>query len=974
MTIPAKLLERLFAAVRAGASPATWSTGVALAREDKVVMESESPDEVVVRVLSGGRGRSHEVTIFPEDVDFQCDCGSSEEACVHAVATVLALRASEKDGKDLPAARSEIARLAYRLGREGDILTFERTLLNDGRELPWGVAINTIPGPGQPTVMTVPGDLDVEHAMGTWRRGRVPRTEMMKLLAALTKCSGVTFEGQEINVTLAPLVPRLIVEDHGKGFIARLIPDPAARFRFRNGAAIVANTLRPLDDAAGISESDRRQLEQGRPFEATDAGHLLDLMARLEKSVPVELKTRRLPRTRTEPPRLVIESTIEDDRLVLFPTIVYGEPAVARVDRGKMVVLDEKAELPIRDEIAEERLIQRLFAHLQLEPGKKGYFEGEKAVGIAAKLQRFPGADIEGKAHEEFELTPPLVPHIAFDDDGVLTVEFEADGTYAEPERVMKAWHRGWTIAPLEDRSGWSPLPTRWLHQYGPILQGLLQAKDQDDKLPAAAVADVVALCEALGRPVPPRFEKLRAIVDKFDKMPSAKLPDDLKATLRHYQQDGVDWLVFHRDAGLGALLADDMGLGKTLQALCAVRGRTLVVAPTSVLPNWLREAERFRPGLKVAAYRGAGRALDASADLTVTSWALLRLDIETLAAVKWDAVILDEAQTIKNPDSQVARAAYRLSARQRVALTGTPVENRLDDLWSQIRFLEPGLLGDRGDFVEGFAEPISKGDAAAALRLRQRIRPFIMRRLKKDVAPELPPRTELVRRCELSPEERTVYDAIRAATLPEVMETLEKGGGVIAALEALLRLRQVASHRGMIPGQDGVTSSAKLELLMELLGELLAEGHKVLVFSQWTSMLDRIEPALENDKIAFTRLDGSTADRGAVVDAFQDPAGPPVMLLSLKAGGVGLNLTAADHVVILDPWWNPAVEDQAADRAHRIGQDKPVFVHRLIAAETVEEKILLLQEKKRQLADAALGQAAGGQALTKDDLMELLR
>ncbi|MCC6624127.1 MAG: DEAD/DEAH box helicase [Deltaproteobacteria bacterium] len=978
MTVPPALLERLFAAVRAAAAPATWSTGIALSREDKVVLESESKDEVVVRVLSGGRGRSHEVMIFPPDVDWQCDCGSREDACIHAVAAVLALRHAEKDGKALPDAASEVGRMSYRLGRDGDALTFERVLVSGGRELPWSVPIGTAPPPGSPQAMTVGGDLEVERAMGGWRHGRVPRTDVMNLLQALSKVgAGVTFEGRPIDVSLAPLLPRVRIEDAGKGFVATLAPDPAARARFRNGVALVGDTLRPIDDAAGISEGDRRQLERGRTFEAADVGQLLDLKARLEAArVPVDVVTKRLPRQRAEPPRLVITSTTEDDCLVLLPTMVYGDPPVARVDRGRLVVLDERAELPVRDEAAEERLVQRLFAHLHLEPGKRGVFEGEKAVAIAAKLKAFldhpAGVALVGDAHEDYELQAPLTPHLTIEGDGRIDLAFDSDGTDADPARVMRAWHRGWNVAPLEG-GGWAPLPGRWLHQYGPILYGLIQAKGERDEVPASAVADVVALCEALGKPVPPRFERLRALVDRFEALPAARLPNDLTAELRHYQQAGVDWLVFHREAGLGALLADDMGLGKTLQALCAVHGRTLVVAPTSVLPNWMKEIERFRPGLRARAYHGPGRALDPTADVTVTSWSILRLDVEALSTIRWDTIVLDESQTIKNPDSQVARAAFRLDGKQRLALTGTPVENRLDDLWSQMRFVEPGLLGDRQAFVETYAEPIGQGNAQAALMLRQRIRPFVLRRMKKEVAPELPPRTELVLRCELSSDERQVYDAIRAATLPEVMQTLERGGGVIAALEALLRLRQAACHRGMIPGQEADTSS-KVELLVDLVGELVSEGHKVLVFSQWTSMLDRVEPHLSGEGIDFTRLDGSTVDRGAVVDRFQDPAGPPVLLLSLKAGGTGLNLTAADHVVILDPWWNPATEDQAADRAHRIGQDKPVFVHRLIAADTVEEKILALQDKKRQLADAALGQAAGAQALSKDDLMELLR
>ena len=392
------------------------------------------------------------------------------------------------------------------------------------------------------------------------------------------------------------------------------------------------------------------------------------------------------------------------------------------------------------------------------------------------------------------------------------------------------------------------------------------------------------------------------------ERLPEATLPADLRATLRPYQKVAVNWLAFLRSVGLGGLLADDMGLGKTIEAMCLFEKKCLVVAPTSVLPNWQSELARFRPSLRVSVYHGPTRKLDESADVTLTTYAILRLDSAELSAKHFDLVVIDEAQAIKNPDSQVARAAYALSAEFRIAMTGTPVENRLDELWSLMHFANRGLLGGRREFDAEFARPVADGIPGAAANLRQRIRPFVMRRRKAEVAPELPPRTE-----------------------------------------ALLRLRQAACHRGLLPGQKADTSG-KVEALLESLETAAADGHKALVFSQWTSLLDLIEPALNNAGIPYTRLDGSTRDRGEVVERFQSEDGPPVMLISLKAGGTGLNLTAADHVFLCDPWWNPAVEDQAADRAHRIGQDRPVTIYRLIAVD---------------------GGAAA--SLTREDLMALL-
>jgi SNF2 family DNA or RNA helicase len=334
--------------------------------------------------------------------------------------------------------------------------------------------------------------------------------------------------------------------------------------------------------------------------------------------------------------------------------------------------------------------------------------------------------------------------------------------------------------------------------------------------------------------------------------------------------------------------------------------------------------------------------------------------------------VVLDEAQNIKNPKSQTAGAAFSLTPRFPLALSGTPIENRLEELWSILHFTSRGLLGGLAHFDSRYASPINSGDAEALLALKTRIKPFITRRLKSEVAKELPPRTDVVLPIELDEAERNVYDAIHAASRTEVLERLEGGGSVMAALEALMRLRQAACHTGLIPGQKGGRSS-KIDALLDALEPLIEDGHKALVFSQWTSLLDRIEPHLTERGTEFLRLDGKTRDRQSVVERFQDPGGPQILLASLKAGGTGLNLTAADHVFILDPWWNPAAEDQAADRAHRIGQTRSVMVYRLVAKDTVEEGILGLQERKRALAEGALGEAAGASEITRADLLQLL-
>jgi SNF2 family DNA or RNA helicase len=651
----------------------------------------------------------------------------------------------------------------------------------------------------------------------------------------------------------------------------------------------------------------------------------------------------------------------------VLATIVYGDPPIARVDAGKLVALGDA--IPLRDEAAERALERRLAQQLELSPGHRALLEPADAIRFRERLER-TGVDVAGGAHREFYRSDALEP--ALEASGArFGVRFRSGAREADASAVIGAWRAGEALVPLLG-GGFAPLPGDWLAKLGPLVADLLAARRDDGSLPASALPDLARLCDALEQPRPPAFEKLAALLGDFTQLPEAPLDSALAARLRSYQGTGVRWLHFLGRAGLGALLADDMGLGKTLQALATFGPRTLVVAPTSLLANWQDELARFRPELAVHVYHGVDRELEVDAPVTLTTYALLRRDAEKLAAQRWELAVLDEAQAIKNPDSQTARAAFGLRAERRIALTGTPVENRLEELWSEMHFLNPGLLGGRSDFDERYARPIASADADAAGRLRERLRPFVLRRRKAEVAPELPPRTDVVLHCVLSSEERAVYDAVRAATTPEVLERLARGGSVMEALEALLRMRQACCHPQLVPGQK-LAASAKLELLVDRLETAAADGHKALVFSQWTGLLDLVEPRLVAAGLGFVRLDGSTRDRGEVVARFQSEAGPPVFLISLRAGGVGLNLTAADHVFLLDPWWNPAVEDQAADRAHRIGQDRPVLVHRLVAQDTVEERILALQASKRALAAAALDGGAGAE-LTRDDLLALLR
>ena len=455
----------------------------------------------------------------------------------------------------------------------------------------------------------------------------------------------------------------------------------------------------------------------------------------------------------------------------------------------------------------------------------------------------------------------------------------------------------------------------------------------------------------------------------------------DLEPVLRSYQKYGVAWLSFLGANGFGGILADDMGLGKTLQALAYLRtrpGPALVVCPSSLVFNWRREVEKFTPERNVLVIEGAGRArLFAQipkADLIVTSYPLLRRDAERYRPFSFSTVFLDEAQHIKNPDTQNAQAAGMLRAERKFILTGTPVENSVRDVWSLMHFVMPGYLGDRDDFRERYEIPIARqNDKEALARLSKRLRPFLLRRKKTEVARDLPEKLENVAYCELTGAQREAYAALLQGARAQIDEAdKNQGKARMLMLTALLRLRQAACDLRLL-GEEGAAQSGKVELFHELLQEALDGGHRVLVFSQFVSMLTLLRAELEGQGIAYCYLDGQTRDRQAEVDRFQNGASP-VFLISLKAGGVGLNLTAADTVIHFDPWWNPAVEAQATDRAHRIGQTQVVTAYKLIARGTVEEKILNLQRKKRALIDAAIeNEEPLMEGLTMDEIRGLL-
>ncbi len=507
----------------------------------------------------------------------------------------------------------------------------------------------------------------------------------------------------------------------------------------------------------------------------------------------------------------------------------------------------------------------------------------------------------------------------------------------------------------------------------------------------ASLVAMRDELHEAFGDvALPAEVERIRERLRNFDGISEVDQPAALVLPLRDYQRRGLDFLSYLASFRFGGILADDMGTGKTSQLIAHVarrkeiegRSPVLVIAPTSVTHTWETEIRKFAPTLSTLRLQsGSDRAAKYENihdyDVVITSYALARLDAQQLERFRFRTLVLDEAQNAKNPSSQIAKVVRGLAAEHRLALTGTPVENSLRDLWAIFGFVEPGLLGSESSFRRRFELPIADGDENAAQTLRSRLEPFVLRRTKEDVAKELPERTEAVIECELSPLQRRLYRGIAEAARRDVLARLDEDGAEVATvhvLAALTRLRQVCAHPGLLMPEylDDPEASGKFDAFLETVDEVLDGGHKVLVFSAFSSMLKVMRTALERRSIAYGYLDGATKDRDrqSEVERFMSDDGPPIFLCSLKAGGVGLTLTAADYVILYDPWWNPAVERQAIDRTHRIGQTRPVTAYRMVTAGSVEEKIRALAERKTALSKAVVrADSAVAKTLTREDL-----
>jgi superfamily II DNA or RNA helicase len=539
-------------------------------------------------------------------------------------------------------------------------------------------------------------------------------------------------------------------------------------------------------------------------------------------------------------------------------------------------------------------------------------------------------------------------------------------------------------------------IPEKWFSQYGNLL--VFADHDKSLKLRKHHIGLINDLAEGELAGISIN-RKLQRLTD-FEAMDEVAMPEHFTGTLRHYQMAGYNWFHFLKEYHFGGCLADDMGLGKTIQTLALLQKNkenaeaaspkdsfgggkctSLIVMPTSLIYNWLNEAKKFAPQLRLMVHTGTFRNKNPEVfghyDVVITTYGITRIDIDVLKAFYFDYIILDESQNIKNPSSKSYQAVKLLKSGFKLILSGTPVENSVNDLWTQMSFINPGLLGSQKFFMDEFVTPIEKKkDEEKARKLQALIKPFVMRRTKEQVATELPPKTENLFYCQMSEEQANVYEEVKSEYRNELLQALEDGTFAKAqmqVLQGLIKLRQIANHPSMID-ENYEGDSGKFESVTHTLTNVLEGGHKVLIFSQFVKQLTIYRQHFEKEHIPYTYLDGSTQNRGEIVKKFQEDENTRVFLISIKAGGVGLNLTEADYVFILDPWWNPAVEQQAIDRTHRIGQTKNVFIYKFITKDTVEEKILALQQRKLSLSRALITtEESFIKSLSADDIREIL-
>ncbi len=894
--------------------PGVWSKGVALSRNSKSVEKISPPaekNELKFKIQTTERLLAFQVTLWPKEQDAHCNCDSKIEPCHHVVAVALALEAGTVTEPGEAAATAGSG-LRYTWVVENQKINLKRELLANGVAKPLegslvgligGIQSGRIKAPLPSTTLT---DIKLDEIFAKEN----PRwAEVFRALSDLPPLEVKGLPGKShLSVDPKTNRPTLTIEDGPEPGSIKLTQQDLGESdrRFQNGISLRGDTLHLISDTA--SNERINEVIQKDKLET----FLRERLPKLEGDFEIEVKSERLPKLEWKEPFLHFNAEkLSDDQIAVTASIRYPDPSP-----GFLVG---------RDLEEEQELIRALRDRYSLSLGTP------KTMSVAASLAFRNKLSDQATSFDTKSTLQNIEIFLTrfFAENGNLTLETAIQNQDA----ILK-------LLALKEKN-----PS--LKKSLPFLLQSLRAPEVDGTIGMKTSAET----DGSNR-------KSSGSYDKSQFSYSSQVQPALWNKLRDYQKRGVDWLLHAKTVLGGAILSDDMGLGKTIQTLATLNSPALVVAPTSLLKNWQNEAALFRSDLKVQIFHGPNRKWDESADLTITSYALLRQEADRFLNEEWDTVVLDEAHIIRNPDTQAAVASFKLNSKFKLALTGTPIQNRRRDLLSLFQFVTPGIFQDESDLQTEVTQA------------------FLLRRTKAQVLTELPPKTYLNQGVTLSQEERNLYDAVWATAKKEIVERLAgENANPFTLFEVLLRARQVCDHSALATTEKSqpstlnsnsstAMSSSKTEVLLELLNELTEAGHSILVYSQWTKFLDIIETRIKT-QFRYLRLDGSTQNRGDVVDQFQNDERPSVFLLSLHAGGVGLNLTRATHVIFCDPWWNPFVELQAEDRAYRMGQEKPVTIHRLITENTIEEQMTHLQAEKMKLGEAVF---------TAQDLASLIK
>jgi superfamily II DNA or RNA helicase len=975
---------------------AVWSKGVALSRDAVVQLDrmDAKDGETRLKVLVQGRAVAYLVTLFLDDQDGFCSCEEKTDFCSHVVAASIWLSkngeaVAKQNAKESPDADSSrpLVRLVYIWEKVGDPsnprLRLARSFeFRDGTRTPLaGSLIGFVGGVrsgriAKPLPAISPPDYQVDECLEKLRSGETPASQAFSFVHRIFKAledSGARVElgNDVVRVAAKPVTQMIVIKALKDGAVELSVQSSlAADEEFEPGIVRTGDTLRVLDSVPSVLLGGVRV---GRAKQKWELSKFNDY---LRSAYPTD-KTKYTfmwdglnePEVVYPRPRIQIDVQADDSGEKVARTFVarllYGKPIDLEVfPDGKSIEAPGTGRVVVRDETRERELLMRLKDELNLTLRSPKRFEDREAIAFEQAVEKAFGAVAKSKSKKE-----TLSAGLEFGWNGKEFKFSTAKGAgQVGVASVLEAFQSGQSFVKLED-GGFGELNEEWINAHIHELRALLWRMGSKQPLTKAHKIRFASLSSKTDskKGVDEVVESL------FGREKKPPKPYPLQGIqLRPYQDAGVEWLSSWKARGLGCCLADEMGLGKTIQALAVLDGKSLLVVPKSLIGVWEQAIRLHRTDLAARVWVGSNRAPEvitkvAKNEIIILTYGVLRSDVELLRTIEWNMTIFDEAHVLRNRETLSARAAAELQSKVRIALTGTPIENRVEDWWSLQNLINPGISDTRSDVPEW-----SKW--------------FVMARKKREVLKDLPEKVEELYPVVLDSKEHDLYRGLFALLSTEVLEQLGAETPVWSSVfEALLRLRQACVDPALLPA--GMRSdefdrmeSSRTVALMERLEEVIARGEKALVFSQWTSFLDRLELALDRRNIERLRIDGTTRDRSGVVDKFQTDATPSVLLLSLKAGGVGLTLTKANHVFLMDPWWNPQVESQAMDRAHRIGSMKTVFVTRFVSHGTIEERVVNMQESKRKLLEEALNRDEGQSAKfesggwSREELMGLFR